>query len=469
MKRPVFVTLLLLSYFLSSGQERSTYRYENDFIPSAFYKECRTELREQMPDSSVAVFFSAPVRNRSNDTDYPYHQHPQFYYLTGFTEANSLLLIFKLPIILDGKSTNEILFIPPRIKERETWNGRRASLKEAENISGIETVLYSQSFNTINIKSTNFSKVLYLPLPMGIADDRMDSSDLFDQVEMFKSKFSYPSPNGDSYLLNKILRKMREVKKPEEIELMKKAILISCEGHKEMMKTLEPGMSEYQVEAVGEYVFRNMGAEDVGYPSICGGGENSCILHYETNRKSLKAGDLILLDMGAEYHGYSADVTRTLPVSGTFSKEQKIIYELVHKAQDSAFSQCKPGNNFQDPHRAATEIIKKGLFNLGIIKDEIEYKTYFMHGTSHYLGLDVHDPGMRNKLSAGNVITVEPGIYIPVNSNCDPKWWNIGVRIEDDVLITPNGYENLSISCPSKAEDVEKLMKEMSIYVFPIK
>ena len=469
MKKPVFIILILLISNLVSGQERSSYRYENDFIPSDFYKGCRSELRTQMPDSSIAIFFSSPVRNRSNDTDYPFHQHPQFYYLTGFTEANSLLLIFKSPFSIAGKSTDEILFIPPRVKEREIWHGRMAAIDDAKNITGIQTVFFSPAFDTISLHATDFSKVLYLPLPSGIVDDRRDSSDLYDQVEIFKSKFSYPPSNGDSYLLSKILKRMREVKKPVEINLLEKAITISCEGHREMMKALKPGMSEYQVQAVGEYVFKNKGAEDVGYPSICGGGENSCILHYETNRKPLKEGELLLLDMAAEYHGYSADVTRTLPVNGTFSNEQKIIYQLVLKAQDSAFSQCKPGNNFQDPHHAAAEIIKKGLLNLGIIKEEEDYKTYFMHGTSHYLGLDVHDAGTGNKLSKGNVITVEPGIYIPVNSNCDPKWWNIGVRIEDDVLITANGYENLSGSCPSKVEDIEKLMQVAPSFVVPLK
>ena len=173
--------------------------------------------------------------------------------------------------------------------------------------------------------------------------------------------------------------------------------------------------------------------------------------------------------MGAEYHGYSADVTRTLPVNGKFSAEQKLIYELVLKAQDAAFSQCKPGNNFQDPHHAAVEIIKKGLVKLGIITEEENYNTYFMHGTSHYLGLDVHDAGTRTALKEGNVITVEPGIYIPENSKCDPKWWNIGVRIEDDVLITANSFENLSASCPSKVDEVEKMMKESPSYVLPLK
>jgi Xaa-Pro aminopeptidase len=222
-------------------------------------------------------------------------------------------------------------------------------------------------------------------------------------------------------------------------------------------------MTEYQAQAIGEYVFKKNGSEYVGYPSICGGGENSCILHYESNRKKLDVNDLLLLDMGAEYHGYSADVTRTLPVSGKFSEEQKKIYQIVLDAQEAGFKQCTPGNEFKSPNRAALEIIKQGLLALEIIKDKNDYMKYFMHGTSHYLGLDVHDAGTHGELKAGNIITVEPGIYIPEGSPCDPKWWNIGIRIEDDVLITETGFENLSARVPRTIEKVEEMMKEKSV------
>jgi Xaa-Pro aminopeptidase len=226
------------------------------------------------------------------------------------------------------------------------------------------------------------------------------------------------------------------------------------------MRALKPGMHEYDAQAIGEYVFKRNGAEYVGYPSICGGGENSCILHYESNRRPLAGGDVQLNDMAAEYHGYSADVTRTIPVNGKYSEAQKAIYELVYKAQEVGFAACKPGNDFKAPDKAAKEIIQKGLVDLGIIKDEKDFSTYFMHGTSHYLGLDTHDAGSYGSLKAGNIITVEPGVYIPEGSPCDPKWWNIGVRIEDDILITEKGYENLSASSPRTVEAVEAMMKE---------
>jgi Xaa-Pro aminopeptidase len=223
-------------------------------------------------------------------------------------------------------------------------------------------------------------------------------------------------------------------------------------------------MTEYQAQALVEFVFMKNGARGPGFPSIVGAGENSCILHYITNRKPLESHDLMVVDIGAEYHGYTADVTRTMPVNGKYSPEQRKIYELVQKAQQAGVEVCKPGVGFREPHKVATEIISKGLVDLGIIKEAQEVRKYFMHGTSHYLGLDVHDPGTYELLEENMVITVEPGIYIAENSDCDPKWWNIGVRIEDDILITATGYENLSTCVPRNISEIEKLMQEKGKY-----
>jgi Xaa-Pro aminopeptidase len=221
-------------------------------------------------------------------------------------------------------------------------------------------------------------------------------------------------------------------------------------------------MKEYQTQAVVEYMFRNAGSEYVGYSTIAGAGENSCILHYETNRKKMQDTDLLVLDAGAEYHGYTADVTRTFPVDGTFSEEQKIIYNIVLEAQEAGIAACQSGNEFRASHKAAAAVIQKRLTELGIIKDQTDVLKYFFHGTSHYLGLDVHDPGSYGRLKPGTLVTVEPGIYIPQGSPCDPKWWNIGVRIEDDILITAEGPQNLSGSLPKKVAEIEALMKEES-------
>jgi Xaa-Pro aminopeptidase len=195
-----------------------------------------------------------------------------------------------------------------------------------------------------------------------------------------------------------------------------------------------------------------------------GSGENSCVLHYTSNRKPLEKNDLLVSDIGAEYHGYTADVTRTLPVNGKFSEEQKIIYNIVLEAQKTGIQQCKKGNKFWDPHDAATKVIASQLIKLGIIDKAYKVKEYFMHGSSHYLGLDVHDAGLFGSLEAGNVITVEPGIYIPEGSNCDPKWWNIGVRIEDDILITETEPVILSAKAPREIVEIEQLMKEVGAF-----
>jgi Xaa-Pro aminopeptidase len=241
---------------------------------------------------------------------------------------------------------------------------------------------------------------------------------------------------------------------------MRKAISITNEAHNEIMRQVKPGWHEYEIQALGEFVFKKNGSEYTGYPCIVGSGENSVILHYNTNRRQTKDGDVVEMDIGAEYHGYTADVTRSYPVNGKFTKEQRIIYDLVLEAQDSGIAQCQVGKPFKAPHSAAVSVIGRGLTSLGIIKSPDEYRKYFMHGTSHYLGLDVHDPGTNGPLVENSVITVEPGIYIKEGSDCDPKWWNIGLRIEDDILITNDGPVNMSIASPRTADAVEAMMRE---------
>jgi Xaa-Pro aminopeptidase len=459
--------ILFISLFFSiavCAQLPSYYRYDNDILTKDFHKGRRAALKKKMPENSVAVIFAAPERLYSNDNDYQYHQSPNFYYLTGFLEPNSMLLIFKEAQSLNGIQSDEFIFVPARNPERESWNGRRAGKDGAGEVTGVSGILLASDFESLEIDFKKFNKIWYI-LPKGMIDDTKESDDLFSLVESFKKKINYPPDNGDVSGLVHAMAELREIKQPEEIVLMRKAIRMSCIGHNEMMRAMEPGMHEYDVQAIGEYVWKRLGSEYVGYPSICGGGENSCILHYETNRKPLSAGEIQLNDMGAEYHGYSADVTRTFPVNGKFSPEQKTIYQLVLKAQDAGIDACKPGNDFQAAHRVAKEIISKGLVELGITKSESDYSNYFFHGTSHYLGLDVHDAGTYDKLNPGVVLTVEPGIYIPEGSPCDPKWWNIGIRIEDDILITDTGHENLSEQSPRTVEAIESLMSEKPLWI----
>lgn len=272
-----------------------------------------------------------------------------------------------------------------------------------------------------------------------------------------------PKTNIDIDFLSLTLADMREIKTPEEIKLLTKAIRISAVGQIEVMKAMKPHMSETELQGIHEFVYKKYGAEYEGYPSIVGAGNNGCILHYIENNKTKVGHDLVLMDLGAEYRGYTADVTRTIPASGKFTLEQKAIYDIVYDAQEAGIKASVVGASFGAPNVACREVINKGLLKLGIIKTIDEKHNYLPHGVSHYLGLDVHDPGMYGKLRANSIITVEPGIYIPEGSPCDKKWWGIAVRIEDDILITEKGPVNLSAEAPRKSDEIEKMMAKKSI------
>lgn len=265
--------------------------------------------------------------------------------------------------------------------------------------------------------------------------------------------------NFDLQGLGQIMSGLRETKLPEEMALLKKAIEISAVGQLEVMKAMHPGMSETEVQGVHEYVYKKYGAEYEGYPSIVGGGNNGCILHYIENNKPELGAELVLMDLGAEYHGYTADVTRTIPANGVFSPEQKAIYDIVYNAQEAGIAASVVGAPFSAPGTAASKVVADGLISLGLIKEASEARKYFPHGTSHYLGLDVHDKGTYGPFKANTVITVEPGIYIPEGSDCDPKWWGIAVRIEDDILISDQGPVLLSYMAPRSVEAIEAAMK----------
>jgi Xaa-Pro aminopeptidase len=258
------------------------------------------------------------------------------------------------------------------------------------------------------------------------------------------------------------LNDFRTTKTEEELALLRRAIDITADAHREVMRQVRPGWAEYQIEALVEYTFKRNGSEYPGFPSIVGSGENSTILHYETNRRTTEPADVVVIDIGAEYHGYTADVTRTIPLSGRYSPEQRAIYEVVYAAQEAGIRASRAGNDFRAPHNAAAQVLAEGLARLGLISspnDMAGLRRFFMHGTSHYLGLDVHDVGNYGPLTTGTVITVEPGIYIAAADDIDPKWWNIGVRIEDDVLITDGDPIILSAAAPRQIDEVEALMQ----------
>jgi len=266
----------------------------------------------------------------------------------------------------------------------------------------------------------------------------------------------------NSALYRTYTNELRQIKTPEELLLMRKAIDISALAHNEAMKAVKPEMSELELQGVQEFIHKKLGAEYVGYPSIVGAGNNGCVLHYIENNVTNVGNRMVLMDVGAEYHGYTADVTRTFPANGKFTAEQKQIYDIVYEAQEAVFKICKEGSTFEQIEKTAREVVAKGLVKLGIIKEEKENQIYYPHGCSHFLGLDVHDKGFYEDLKENMVITVEPGIYIPEGSNCDKKWWGIAVRIEDDVLIGKEKCELLSSIAPRKTEDVEKMASQKS-------
>ena len=278
-----------------------------------------------------------------------------------------------------------------------------------------------------------------------------------------KTTYAMRNYNFDLETLPAIMADMRELKTKNEIELLQKAIAISVVGQIEVMKAMHPQMSEREIQGIHEFVYRKYGAADEGYPSIVGGGENGCVLHYNENEKQELNNQLVLMDLGAEFYGYTADVTRTVPSNGVFSSEQRALYQIVYDSQEASIKAAEVGNSFRDLYLLSYDIIAEGLMKLGIIKEASEAKKYYPHGLSHHIGLDVHDPGNYKLLAPNMVITIEPGIYIPQGSPCDPKWWNLGIRIEDDILVTSEGPVNLSADAPREWSEIEALMREESV------
>jgi Xaa-Pro aminopeptidase len=332
----------------------------------------------------------------------------------------------------------------------------------------LKTVLNGEDFQSFAIDFAKFDKIIFDRFPVDIPNSPRDKADLFDLVQQFKQKAAIPDDltkdkRYDTRSYIELTAQLREIKTEEELVLLRKAIEISCQGQNEVMKAVHPDMSELEIQGLHEYVHKKYGAEEVGYGSIIGAGENGCILHYMENAKTKVGTSMILMDVGAEYHGYTADVTRTVPVDGKFSEEERAIYSLVYEAQEAAFKLLKDGCSWASIGKAASDVISDGLIKLGIIKTKEEARKYYPHGLGHHIGLDVHDRSLYKELKKDMVITIEPGIYIPEGSNCDKKWWSIAVRIEDDALITQDGYELLSAFAPRKIEEIEKMVSQKSV------
>lgn len=461
----------MLSGFFISAQDLLL---PSDYLKPEFHQERRAALREKLPNNSVAVFFANPVRNRANDVDYIYHQDPDLYYLTGYKEPNAVLFIFKEEQEGENGTFNELFFVQERNPMAEMWNGRRLGDQGAKDRLAIANSFNGSAFKSFPINFENFDKILFYDFQNDVRDNAQDEADLYSLIEQFKTKVGYgmeantlgvePKKNNlDMTTLNQYMSELRGIKTAEELDLIRKAVFISAVGQREVMKAMKPGLSETEIQGIHEFVFKKYGSEYEGYPSIVGAGNNGCILHYiENNKPLIESKELILMDLGAEYHGYTADVTRTIPVDGKFSTEEKAIYDLVYKAQQTAIEMSKPGTTFQSIGAVARNIINEGLAELGVISSSNERHMYYPHGLSHHIGLDVHDKGEYGAMKENMVITVEPGIYIPEGSDCDEKWWGIAVRIEDDILITADGFELLSGFAPRTTEEIEALMKEPS-------
>jgi Xaa-Pro aminopeptidase len=484
----LFVGIIAVVAILRAEEGRIDEELRNDLIRR------RAEISEAIGPDSMLIVFSAPQRPKTNDVLYEYRQGNNLFYLTGITQEDTILVL--LP---GSKNRKEFLFIQDRNPAAEVWTGKILSTEEVRNISGVQNVFSTNRFSSfINsiLRRQPFEVNRYVP------SDEYDP--LFDKLIQGTAKIylSFENASGVGEELSKEqefaselnkhftgfqirdawphLTRMRQVKSAHEVKMLREAVDITCEALQQVYRRVEPGMWEYEAEAIVEGVFKKGNAFDWGFPSIIASGPNATTLHYEDSQRKMQDGDLLLMDVGAEYRYYSADVTRTIPVNGKFTKEQAEIYQIVFDAQEAAMKLSRPGAKLPDVHLAGTEVVKQGLKRLGLITDTTndQYKMFFMHGVSHWLGMDVHDTGERwRPLEPGMVYTIEPGIYVRedalVNLPSTPeneklkaailpaweKYKNIGVRIEDDILITENGHEVLSKSAPRTIAEIEAMMK----------
>lgn len=423
----------------------------------------RKQLMRMMGRGSVAILPAAPVRGRNRDVEYPYRQDSDFFYLTGFPEPEAVAVL-----IPGRKAAEYVLFCRERDPVMETWNGRRAGQDGACEIYGADDSFPITDIDDILPGMLEGCERVYYTV--GIQPD-FDQR-VFGWVNSIRARGRTGSRAPDEYVsLEHLMHDMRLFKSRAEVKAMRTAMQISVNAHRRAMQTCRPGMHEYQLEAEFLHEFRRHGAEPA-YPSIVGGGENGCILHYTENNAELNDGDLLLIDAGAEYQCYAADITRTFPVNGRFSAPQRAVYEVVLAAQQAAIDKVRPGNTWNEPHLAAVEVLTQGMIDLGLLKGKLRalikdeaYRRFYMHRTGHWLGMDVHDVGDYKVggewrvLEPGMVLTVEPGMYIPAGSKgVARKWWNIGIRIEDDVLVTADGCDVLTAAAPKAIDEIEALM-----------
>ncbi len=426
----------------------------------------RKQFLRMLGVGNIAVIASASIMQRNSDVEFPFRQNSDFFYLSGFDEPESVI------VFVPGREQGEyILFCREFDQKAALWAGASAGLEGAQKDYGVDDAFPINDIDDILPGLLEDKERLYFP--MGVQPDFDQQLMDWSQQVRGRSRAGVSAP-AEFISSDYVLHEMRLIKSVYEVKQMKKAAKISVAAHKKAMQFTEAGVNEYQVDAEIKHHFISNGAKDEAYPAIVGGGENACVLHYTQNNDTLNDGDLLLIDAGCEWNKYAADITRTFPVNGIFSAEQKALYQLVLDAQYTAIEQVKPGNHWNNPHQAAIQVLTKGLLELGLLKGSVPtlikneaYKPYYMHRTGHWLGMDVHDVGdykidkQWRLLEPGMVLTVEPGLYIQPNAKeVDKKWRGIGIRIEDDVLVTKKGYEVLTAGAPKEIKDIELLMEK---------
>ena len=410
----------------------------------------RKELLSKLDDNAVVIVSTNSEQKRNSDVNYPFRPDSNFWYLTGFIEPDAIAVFSK---------NNYTIFLKPKDVTKEIWNGLRLGVEMApktllaNNAYDIDTFL-----DKIESLLTSESS-LYFDAPGNSGWKDVSSTNKLNQSIALKFR-------NRTQLLDPYLSEMRLIKDSTEIQHMQTAADLASRAHMQAMIRTRPGLYEYHITAEFDKLFRKEDSEH-SYPPIVAGGENACILHYNENNKLLNDGELLLIDAGCEILGYASDITRTFPINGKFSEPQKEIYEIVLKAQKSAIASIVPGEAVNKPHEIACDVITQELIKLGIMDDASSLRDFYMHGTGHWLGLDVHDVGTKEidntirKFKVGMVTTVEPGIYIRKSDKVDSKYWNIGIRIEDDVLVTEDGHHILSKAAIKELEDIEQLMSQL--------
>jgi Xaa-Pro aminopeptidase len=429
------------------------------------FKKRRKKLMQRIGKGNIALISSASTRVRNRDVEYPFRQDSDFYYLTGFNEPDSMA------VFIPGREQGEyILFCREFDEKKALWEGAHSGLEGAtKHYEADDSFPITDLDEILPNMLENKTKVFY---PMG-RNSELDHN-LLEWINHIRSQSrnGVMAP-GELVSLEHIVHEMRLFKSAEELKLMRKAAKVSANAHIQAMKNCKAGLYEYQIEAELIYNFNRDGLRAVAYPSIVAGGKNACTLHYTENKDKLKKGDLLLIDAGAECDHYAADITRTFPISGKFSEPQAQLYQLVLDAQSAALEQIKPRVPWNAAHEASVEVLTKGLVKLGLLKGKVDklikdekYKQFYMHRIGHWLGMDVHDVGnykinqQWRDLEVGMVLTVEPGLYIPHDcKSVEEKWRGIGIRIEDDVLVTKSGYEILTAAVPKTINDIENLMR----------